>query len=142
MRLEIYNGIVSIYEAWKTSTYRLLALRFAPGRPPAGDPVGGGGVCPRLRGGNEFAPPNACGGGAGDALDGGAESENDPGDSPEVEERLELGRGGANAEGITEDARGGGVAVLAPMPDRLGDTVCARDGGGSGTFGAAVSAPA
>lgn len=63
-----------------------------------------------------------------------------------MEERLELGRGGASDEdggGTTEAARGGGIAVLAaPIPARLGDAVCARDGGGGGTAGVAASAPA
>jgi hypothetical protein len=63
-----------------------------------------------------------------------------------VDERLELGRGGGanvdSAGGITEAARGGGVAVFAPIPERLGDAVCARDGGGGGTLGAVASAPA
>ena len=61
----------------------------------------------------------------------------------------ELGRdGGANAEnggGWTTDAArgGGGVEVLAAMPARLGEAVCARAGGGGGALGPAVaSAPA
>lgn len=49
---------------------------------------------------------------------------NDPPDS-EVEDKVELGRGGgAKVDGLTDAARGGGgVAVLGKGPERPGEAV-------------------
>jgi hypothetical protein len=91
---------------------------LAPLTLPAGEPERGGGVWPTARGG---APAI---GGTGDPLEGGAESVNDPPDS-EVEDKVELGRGGrAKVDGLTDAARGGGgVAVLGETPERPGEAV-------------------
>jgi hypothetical protein len=98
----------------------------------------GGGVWPAGRGGVPAF------GGAGDPLEGGAESMYEPPDS-EVDDKVELGRGGGAKldVGMTDAARGGGgVAVLAGKPERPGEAVWAREGGGGGTLGAASSGPA
>jgi hypothetical protein len=124
-------------------------LRFAPGLPltlPAGDDDEGGGVCPAERGGGSPARPGNPWRGAGEDLDGGAESDNDDGVSPEVVERDELGReGGAKppeAPAKADAALGGGVIPSATGPACMGDAVCALDGGGRGVLGVVSSVPA
>ncbi len=83
-------------------------------------------------------------GGAGEPLEGGIEeSVYDP--VSDVDDNVELGRGGgAKVEcGMADTERGGGgVAVLGAKPERPGEAVWEREGGGAGTAGAAASAPA
>jgi len=109
--------------AWNTSTYRLLAFLLAAALPlvlPAGEAVPEiGGVWPNALGGTPC-------GGAGDERDGDAESEKELGDSPDIDDNVELGRvGGARGGiGITEAARGGGgVDVLLTKLERPGEAV-------------------